>query len=44
MTLEWVSINFPDQGTNGTKWTSCVAIQSGLRRQRKPTLLLAANA
>jgi hypothetical protein len=39
----WVSINFPDQGANGSKWTSCVAIQSGLRRQRKPTLLDAAS-
>ena len=42
----WVSLNFPDQGSNGTKWTSCIAIQSGLRGplSRKPTSIAAANA
>lgn len=41
---EWLSINVPDLGSNGTRWVSCVAILSSLKVQRKPTLLVQQNA
>jgi hypothetical protein len=42
----WVSLNVPDQGTNGTKWTNVLAIQSGLRGplSRKPASMATAQA
>lgn len=38
---EWVSIDFPDQGTNATKYTACVYILHGLNVQRAPAQLAA---
>lgn len=37
--FEWVSLNVPDLGTNGTRHVCIVPILTGLRAQRKPTLL-----
>lgn len=36
---EWLSINVPDQGTNGTKFTAVLYILHGLTVQRNPVNL-----
>lgn len=37
--FEWVSLNVPDLGTNGTRFIAIVPILTGLKAQRLPTLL-----
>lgn len=39
--FEWVSMNVPDLGTNGTRFVTIVPIMTGLKSQRTPTLLAA---
>ena len=39
--FEWVSLNIPDLGTNGTRHCAIIPILTGLKFQRKPTQLAA---
>ncbi len=41
---EWISADFPDFGTNGSKYVASVWMLHGLRYQREPTLLPQPNA
>lgn len=42
--FEWVSLNIPDLGTNGTKWCAVLGLVFDLDVQRKPTNLANLNA
>ncbi|MFB4273039.1 hypothetical protein [Nonomuraea sp. GTA35] len=39
--FEWVSLNVPDLGTNGTRYVAVIPILSGLKVQRAPEKLAA---
>ena len=41
--FEWVSLNIPDAGTNGTKWTSVLNVVTQLNVKRKPENLANLN-
>lgn len=41
---EWVSLNVPDLGTNGTKYVAIINLACDLHVQRKPTNLANLNA
>ncbi len=41
--FEWVSLNVPDLGTNGTKWVAILNILHDLHIQRAPELLANLN-
>lgn len=42
--FEWVSLNVPDLGTNGTRFVAVIPIMTGLAYQRHPTLLADPNS
>lgn len=42
--FEWVSLNVPDLGTNGTKYVAIINLALDLNVQRKPTNLANLNA
>lgn len=42
--FEWVSLNVPDLGTNGTKWVAILNVAHDLMVMRKPTNLAQLNA
>ncbi len=39
--FDYVSLNIPDLGTNGTRHCAIIPVLTGLKSQRKPTLLAA---
>ncbi len=42
--FEWVSLNVPDLGTNGTKYVAILNVVHDLMVMRKPTNLAQLNA